>query len=339
MKKRILENKRCGEKVSFSSIRKWLLFAGMLFFLGTTFFESQACAATFFEGDIWREPDRPFLFYGENPDFAKAPKAEEKSEKDKESALADPFSGTLTEKETFTSIEEIQKERKVRLDRAVLLPTEENIASYLAINAYLMEKASVFSAKWRDTLLKYPQFDWTARAPTVNAVSTKLTREKTEERARYLLGLKEDWGLVLYLNRSKLSASMAPLARRFASLYGMELLEVAVDREAKEKFPNARESFGETRLIGKGGLKLFPALLLLHRKDSSWSEARLVATGVVDLLEIGRRIERIAKEENEKSAPSVKDALKEATQKGGKTPYLNGTPLVMGPFGSNDNKP
>ena len=301
------DNLRGIAKAVFSLKEKKALFVVTLFFLFVAAFQHEVRATSFFEGDVWREPDRPFLFYGEREDAKneRLPKKEEKnSRKDaKESlTLANPFSGASPFEDTFATIEEIQKERKERLDRAILRPTEENIASYLAINAYLIEKASVFSSKWRDTLLKCPEFDWTARAPTVNAVSTKLTREKTRETARYLLSLKEDWGLVLFLDASKLSASMAPLARRFASLYGMELLEVAVDSRASGLFPKAKTTLGETRLIGREGLKLFPALVLLHRKDRSWSEARLVATGVVDVLEIGRRIERIVKEERGNSS-------------------------------------
>ena len=312
---------RSEERFRFFSKRKGFLLIGTLVFLGGFSLQTDAHGTSFFEGDVWRDPDRPFLFYGESPrlEEKKSLKSKEKNAKEvtKGAALSDPFSGALTAKEPFSSMEEIHKERKVRLDRALLHPTEENIASYLAINAYLIEKASVFSTKWRDTLLKYPEFDWTARAPTVNAVSTKLTREKTRETARFLLGLKEDWGLVLFLDASKLSASMAPLAARFASLYEMELLEVAVDSKAKKQFPKARVSFGETRLIGKGGLKLFPALLLLHRKDKSWSDARLVATGVVDVLEIGRRIERIAKAESENPSPDFKGVGKNSFEAAG----------------------
>ena len=64
----------------------------------------------FWTEDVWKSPDRGFLFYGEK-----------KEENTKE----------LSELKT---VEELKQEAKRRLDVAVMEPTKKNITAYLAVN-------------------------------------------------------------------------------------------------------------------------------------------------------------------------------------------------------------
>ncbi len=249
---------------------------------GVLCFSQGLYAKAFFEGDVWAEPERPFLFYGVDGEKSLTQKKEEK-----------------TEASRFTTLDDLKKEVKATLERAVMDPSEANIAAYLEMNALLFEKAGRFAESWRDTLLKYPQYDWTATHPVVNFASTQLSRERNRAVNATLKTLKENWGLIYFADEGRLTSLMTPLVNRFARATGLELVTVATSEAALKMLPEAKLDRGEAAIATPNGLSIFPALVALHRTDKSWRDARLLATGVVDITELGRRLERIARAKNE----------------------------------------
>ncbi len=249
---------------------------------GVLCFSQGLYAKTFFEGDVWLEAERPFLFYGVEKEKPLRQKKEEK-----------------TEASRFTTLEDLKKEVKVTLERAVMNPTEANIATYLELNALMFEKAGRFAESWRDTLLKYPQYDWTATHPVVNFASTQLSRERNRAVNATLKTLKENWGLIYFADESRLTSLMTPLVARFARATGLELVTVATNEAALKTLPGVKLDKGEAAIATPNGLSIFPALVALHRTDKSWRDARLLATGVVDITELGRRLEHIARAKDE----------------------------------------
>ena len=230
-------------------------------------------AQTFWERDVWREPERPFLFYGES------------AEKERKALPARPL-------EAITSLAELKAERERRLERAVMDPSRENILAYLEANAFVQHKAAAFSDAWRDTLLQNPRFDWTALHPTVNLASTTLSREREQSVEQGLHALpKSDWGLIFFADGSRLTELMAPIARRFAAGYGFELVTLSVSGDLP-LMPGAAAAAGLEKKTA-GGLTHFPALVLVKREKAMLENARIIATGVVDSTEIGRRLMRL----------------------------------------------
>ncbi len=266
--------------------------------LGFTATLSAFGAATpYFEADVWTDPARPFLFYGEG----KAPEA------------------PLKEKETDKkppSIAGLKARVQERLEAAVMDPTDENIASYLQINALLLEKAGRFAERWRDVLIRYPEYDWTASHPVVNSASTTLSRERDAERSTKLTTLAGTWGLVFFGDAGRLTGLMRPLVDRFAGMTGMELIQVSVGGPS----PYLSRAYPDTGVSRRasGGIKKLPALVLMHKDDSDIAQARLVATGVVDIAELGRRVVRLVKAHEEQSPRSL--TLAQRTNNLGGTP-------------------
>lgn len=258
------------------TLRAFALRTTTLGFLGVLLLcPAPSFADSYFEADVWADPRRPFLFYGEAEDT----KNPEKKAAEKEENLPPQ---TVTELKT--RVEET-------LERAVMDPTDENIARYLKINALLLEKAGRFAERWRDVLINYPEYDWTASHPTANFASTTLSRERDAARGEKLMTLAGSWGLVYFGDSGRLTGLMRPLVDRFAGMTGMELVKVAVGG----KSPYLREAYVDTQLHKRaaGGIKHLPALLLMHKDDGDIGKARLVATGVVDIAELGRRVVRL----------------------------------------------
>lgn len=226
----------------------------------------------YFEADVWADPARPFLFYGQG-------KVSETPLKKKE-APRKPL-----------SIADLKSEVQARLEAAVMDPTDENIAAYLKMNALLFEKAGRFAERWRDVLICYPEYDWTTGHPVVNSASTTLSRERDKARSAKLATLSETWGLVFFGDAGRLTGLMRPLVDRFAGITGMELIQVAVGGPS----PYLSRAYPDTGMSRRacGGIKKLPALVLMHKDDSDIAHARLVATGVVDIAELGRRVVRL----------------------------------------------
>lgn len=237
----------------------------------------QGSAPDFWSNDVWRDPDRPFLFYGENAakrGASKVPSADR--------SLSD-----------LTTIEALQAERQRRLSRAVMEPKPENMASYLEINRFVTDKAGAFAVAWRDTLQARPEYDWTVEHPVVNSASTRLAADREQAAVDRVAGLDpNDWGLVFFAGADRLTPLMRPLVERFAGLYGLELVTVAVDA-GPEAVPDAVPDRGLSRRVTGRGLTRLPALVLVHRSDAGPQDARLVASGVVDVMELTRRVARL----------------------------------------------
>lgn len=263
--------------------------------------ELQSSETYFWTHDVWRDPERPFLFYGNGRDEEEKAKEKprEKSQVSEKEKKAQPPQSL----ETLTTLEALQAEVKARLSRAVMNPTEENMRSYLEANAFLIEKAGVFAESWRATLLQNPAYDWTAQHPTVNFASTELSRLAARRVTEAVSTMASDWGLIFFGDDSELTRLMLPLVEDFSDRHGFETLYVSMV-PANPLMPEARLDRGQASRIA-GGLKLFPALVLVHRNDRKLENARLAATGVVDIAELGRRLVRLAQADSGKRAATL----------------------------------
>lgn len=259
----------------------------------------------FWTHDVWRDPERPFLFYGNGRDEEEKAKEKAKEKPQEKSQVSEKEKKAQPPQslETLTTLEALQAEVKARLSRAVMNPTEEHMRSYLEANAFLFEKAGVFAESWRATLLQNPAYDWTAQHPTVNFASTELSRLAARRVTEAVSTMSSDWGLIFFGDDSELTRLMLPLVEDFSDRHGFETLYVSMV-PANPLMPQARLDRGQASRIA-GGLKLFPALVLVHRNDRKLENARLAATGVVDIAELGRRLVRLAEADSGKRAATL----------------------------------
>ena len=238
-----------------------------------------APAAAFWTEDVWQALDRPFLYYGEAQLT--------------ESEKAPPVTAKVP-LASLTTLEALRAERERRLSAAVMTPTAETIRDYLEVNAFVNDKAARFAAGWRDVLLSHPEFDWTALHPTVNAASTALARDDERRTLEVAAGLGLDWGLILFADASPLTRLMELVVARVGE--GPAL--------AKNDPLTVKPDEGLHR-VAAGGLTVFPALVLVNRADPDLTKARLMATGVIDVAELTRRLVRLTGSDH----PAVPRAL------------------------------
>lgn len=268
----------------------------------------------FWAQDVWADPARPFLFYGQDRPrderVIEAKKEEKQAKKrteevDSDEALAifpadgldRAAEGELLSREieskglatlkSLRTVKELREEVDRRLDAAVMQPTPAAIGLYLQANAFLMQKAGVFAESWRRALVDNPQFDWTAVRPAVNVVSAGMSREREGKLLREVRVLAKDHGFIFFGDESLKTRHMLEQVRAFKDEYGFDAAFVSVTGADNPLMPEAREDKGLSAFVAKG-IRQFPALVLVSRHQKDLTKAKLVATGAADAMTLVR---------------------------------------------------
>lgn len=124
--------------------------------------------STWWDEDVWADPDRPFLYYGDNevPDMRPGSTVEPPEPQSVVKPDEKPF-----DPEDFTAfktVEDLRAERERRLNTAIMNPSPANMQSYQAINAHLLALSARFAQAWQLGRMQNPGYDWTTTAPSAN---------------------------------------------------------------------------------------------------------------------------------------------------------------------------
>lgn len=222
---------------------------------------------SFWTEDVWKNPDRGFLFYGEKKlDEAKDPKE-------------------------FETVEELKFEAQRRLNVAVMNPTESNLKAYLEINTLMLEKSSQFAQRWKETLWANPGFDHTVVHPNANFAQVALKDMNKQEKEVALTQLAQSSGLVILVqNGCSFCGLMAPVIHRLQEETGFNLLAVTIKGGIPQEWPAAKPDNGIVkRLMTLSGSvpTVTPAIFLVDRKGE---QAQLIASGALSLEDLKDRL-------------------------------------------------
>lgn len=221
----------------------------------------------FWTEDVWKNPERGFLFYGE----------------DKEQTDKDP--------QNMKTVEELRAEAQRRLNIAVMNPTEENLTAYLEINTLMLEKSTVFAQRWKETLWANPGFDHTVVHPNANFAQVALKDEKKTAKDASLKGLASQAGLVVLVQAGcSFCSMMAPVMANLSAQTGMSVLPVSIKGDVSNDWPNAKPDNGiVNRLMTLSGSvpTVTPAVFLV---DRSGQNAQLIASGALSLEDLKDRL-------------------------------------------------
>lgn len=256
--------------------------------------------------DVWADPERPFLFYGEGEKTEADDAAPSRAKPTAPAAPAAPLeaqapipeqSDAPKPLESLRTMAEVRAEMAARLDRAVMAPSEENIARYLEANAFVLGKAHVFSDRFQRVRIARPEFDWTASHPVANHATAELGERAAADADRFLERIAAEAGLLFIGSGDEtLDALASGPAEAFARRYGFETLAVTPAGTPAPGFPDVKPDNG---LIGRLGLARRPALLLAAKPDArhpallGLAAARkplLFGTGPLAVAELKKRL-------------------------------------------------
>lgn len=184
--------------------------------------------STWWDEDVWADPDRPFLYYGDNevPDMRPGSTVEPPEPQSVVKPDEKPF-----DPEDFTAfktVEDLRAERERRLNTAIMNPSPANMQSYQAINAHLLALSARFAQAWQLGRMQNPGYDWTTTAPSANFATVELGAMKRDKSHALVKSLQGDAGLLFIGKKGDpLTQVAAGPVRAFANTWGLELLAVA----------------------------------------------------------------------------------------------------------------
>lgn len=152
--------------------------------------------STWWDEDVWADPDRPFLYYGDNevPDMRPGSTVEPPEPQSVVKPDEKPF-----DPEDFTAfktVEDLRAERERRLNTAIMNPSPANMQSYQAINAHLLALSARFAQAWQLGRMLNPGYDWTTTAPSANFATVELGAMKRDKSHALVKSLQGDAGLL-----------------------------------------------------------------------------------------------------------------------------------------------
>lgn len=163
--------------------------------------------STWWDEDVWADPDRPFLYYGDNevpemrPGSTVEPPEPQSAVKPDEKPF-DPEDFTA-----FKTVEDLRAERERRLNTAIMNPSPANMQSYQAINAHLLALSARFAQAWQLGRMQNPGYDWTTTAPSANFATVELGAMKRDKSHALVKSLQGNAGLLFIGKKGDLSGA------------------------------------------------------------------------------------------------------------------------------------
>ena len=172
-----------------------------------------------------------------------------------------------------------------RLHAAWVNPTPQNVKAYQEMQKDLMDRSQLFATVWMQNVFQNPELDHTLVSP-VNQQGRHLQIDLEKERtARIIQNLSEEYGLFFFFSGDcPYCHQFAPIVKRFAEIYGWEVIAISVDGGSLAEFPNAQNNNG---LFEAWGLKVLPSLFAVNPKTKSTIP---IAYGLTSLDEMENRI-------------------------------------------------
>ena len=171
--------------------------------------------------------------------------------------------------------------------RAILDPTEANVAAYIRFQRAQLDRASLFSDVWQRAIWQDPDLDYTLERP-VGAVAKKQWQDaRSAERDHVMATLSQRYGLFYFFSSTCGPCEvMSPIVKGVADRWRITVRAISTDGGPSRHFRDYRV---ETNQRGKLGLegKATPALVLW---DSVTKRPIPIGYGVLSADELQDRI-------------------------------------------------
>ena len=191
-----------------------------------------------------------------------------------------------------TTTEEILKFR-AELDeikyRAVLNPTEENVAYYMYAQQAMVGKAKEFTDQWQRIIFKTPALDANINYP-ISSIGTNIYQDQINEaQENAFVRAAQNNGLLFVFEGPQTCGVCVPAAGIVAGMrdeFGIEVLAVSTDGVAYPQFPGAVRDAGQ---LAKLELTDFPKPILAL-VDPNTGAVDIIGSGLITKDQILERV-------------------------------------------------
>lgn len=160
--------------------------------------------------------------------------------------------------------------------KAVMTPTETNVAEYYYVQDIARRKSLAFANVTATVMQKYPELSVAKDYPTATPGRSALTRLQQEEMEKKIGTSMNDYGLIYFYSPAcQYCMEQEKIVRYFEERYGWEVKKIDVTENA--------------RLASLFDVTTTPAIMLVYRRSQ---DPITVSTGVVSLEDMEERIYR-----------------------------------------------
>nr|WP_272671820.1 type-F conjugative transfer system pilin assembly protein TraF [Providencia sp. PROV104] len=154
------------------------------------------------------------------------------------------------------------------LDTAIMQPSAENAAKYMALQRFWLDQSGLFERSVKKALLQTPSLDYNLEHSHYNStVPLQLSQLQEKEQAA-ITQLSAQYGLFLfYRGNDPLDNQLASVVDQFAKQHDITLIPVSVDGVRSQYLPQTRPDTGQ---VAKMGITHFPALFLVAPKSEQY---------------------------------------------------------------------
>ena len=143
------------------------------------------------------------------------------------------------------TVEEVRKELERLQGVAIINPTPENIRVYVEAQQWMMQKGAVFADVWQRVVWAHPELDDSLRSPTAGSALNLAHSGAVERRNQTLDQLAAGHGIFfVFRSDCPYCHAYAPVLKRWAARYGIEVFPVSLDGGGLPEFPNAHTDNG-----------------------------------------------------------------------------------------------
>ena len=171
--------------------------------------------------------------------------------------------------------------------RAILYPTEANVAAYIRFQRAQLDRASLFSDVWQRAIWQDPELDYTLERP-VGALAKKQWQDaRSAERDSVMARLSQRYGLFYFYSSTCAPCEvMSPIVKGVADRWRITVRAISTDGGPSRHFPDYKVETNQRARLGLEG-KATPALVLW---DSVTKRPIPIGYGVLSADELQDRI-------------------------------------------------
>ena len=239
----------------------------LLLILAFAYFQSDCCKAGFLE----RKAEGWHWYEDRKHDDREHEDREQEKQKEQENSSE--------------RVSNLKADLENKLNLAIDIPTEENLIAYMELQNRLLEKSQNFSDMWQRVIYTNPHLDYTTQFPVSQSARHIYLDEERKQTKQIIKNLSQEYGLVFFFKGDcPYCHGFAPVVKRFAQTYGLEVLAVTLDGGTVPEFPNPQRDNGTAQNLGVGAV---PALIAVH---PATRKVIPLAYGMVSESEIEQRI-------------------------------------------------
>lgn len=148
------------------------------------------------------------------------------------------------------------------LNQAIVTPTVENVAKYIALQEALGARAEKIAALWQQALLKQPALNYSLKHPTDNVALQVYHEQESQDKETAIANFAKKSGLFFfYKSTCPYCRRFAPILRNFAERYGITIIPITMDGAPLPEFPESKRDSGQA---AKFNVSVTPSLFAVN---------------------------------------------------------------------------